>query len=398
MQNRQTHVFSEIEDYRELLENKHLRSKNRFVMIITIILGIAVLTYMAVAKYPLYTTLSLMTGFLLVILINFACLAYGYENHYFYQLNQYITSFGIFCLAIAMIFIFKSPSMVAALFIAYAIAAFYQDLKVMFISNAFLLFSAIMIMAEFPEYLDFINASQENDFAVPFFFLVFILVLSISSYIMVKQKRFFYNQIALSKETEFRNIDLLIDLETEVTGRTINLSKYYDNILAFTDAFTKKIQMDNIFIKKIHIMQALENNTAYPLLHEKYPDFSKEEYDRLSDLSLGVHRKLLKLAMKISYAKDVKIKKREIFSETQFKSFNHQSDSLEIKILAFAVFYTALRRGNAAMRPLTEAEIYNVLVYTDYYYYIDPRIIRIYQENNQVFDDIVSDILGKRVK
>ncbi|MDD3127153.1 MAG: hypothetical protein WC479_04985 [Candidatus Izemoplasmatales bacterium] len=398
MPNRQKYVFAEIEDYRELLETKHLRSKNLFVITISAILGVAVLTYMIVAKYPLQTTLSLMAGFLLLMLVNVACLAFGYENHYFYQLNQYVTSFGIFCLAIAMIFIFKSPSMVASLFIAYAIAAFYQDLKVMFISNTFLLFSAIMIMAEFPEYLDFINASQESDFAVPFFFLVFILVLSISSYIIVKQKRFFYNQIALSKETEFRNIDLLIDLETQVTGRTISLSKYYDNILAFTDAFTNKIQMDNIFVEKIHIMQDLENNTPYPTMHEKYPNYSKEEFDRLDDLLLGNHRKLLKLAMKINYAKDIKIKKREIFSETQFKSFNHQSDSLEIKILAFAVFYTALRRGNAAMRPLTEEEIYNVLVYTDYYYYIDPSIIRIYQENNQVFDDIVTDILGKPVK
>jgi hypothetical protein len=398
MQRKQTYVFSEIEDYRALLENKHLRSKNSFVLALTLFMGIAVTTYMFVAHFDLQSTLALMTAFLMVLVVNFIGLAYGNENPAFYLMNQYITTFGIFCVAIAMLFIFQSPSMIVALFIAYAIVAFYQDLKVILLSNTFLFFSAIAIMIQYPEYLAFVNPSSESGFAIPFFFLVFILILTISSYIIVKQKRFFYNQIALSKETEFRNIDLLIDLQKKVTGKTLNLPQYYANAAAFSKAFSEKIQMDNILLEKIQILQDMENNTPYPVLQEKYPKFSKDEFDHFEDLLLGNHQKLMKLAMKIGLAKDVHVKKREIFSETQFKSFNHQSDNLEIKILAFAVFYVALKRGNAVMRPLTEEEIYNVLVYTDYYYTIDPGIIKIYQENNKVFDDIVTDILGKKGK
>jgi len=398
VQRKQRYVFSEIEDYRELLVNRHLRTKNLFVLIITALLGAIVVSYMFIAHYPNSSTIPLLGGFLIVLLMNFACLAYGVDNNGFNLMNQYTTTFGIFTIAIAMIFIFESPSMIAALFIAYAISAFYQDMKVMLISNIFLFFAVLSIIVKFPELLAFVNFSAENEFGIQFFFLVFILILTISSYIIVKQKRFFYNQIALSKETEFRNIDLLIDLQKQVTDKSIDLSKYYDNVAAFVTAFSAKIQMDNIFLEKIAILRDLEKNIPYPALHEKHPNLPKEEVERLQDMLLGSHQKLMKLAMKISFAKDVHVKKREIFSETQFKSFNHQSDSLEIKILAFAVFYASLKRGNAAMRGLTEAEIYNVLVYTDYYYYIDPGIIRIYQENNTVFDDIVTDILGKKAK
>jgi len=398
MQRKQTYVFSEIEEYREMLENRHLRTKNLFVLILTAILGITVVTYMFVSHYEVNATLSLMTGFIVVLLFNFACLAYGQENHRFNQMNQYTTTLGVFGIALGMIFIFKSPSMIATLFIAYAITAFYQDMKAMLLSNAFLLFAVIAILFKFPEYLNFANSSADNDFGVPFFFLVFIVILTISSYIIIKQKRFFYNQIALSKETEFRNIDLMIDLQKQATGKTIDLAKYYENVTQFAKAFTTKIETENILQEKIQLLQELENHTSYATLLAKHPQYSKEDLDHLEDLLMGNHEKLMKLAIKISFAKDVHVKKREIFSETQFKSFNHQHDSLDIKILAFAVFYTSLKRGNAMMRPLTEEEIYNVLVYTDYYYTIDPRIMHIYQENNQVFDDIVTDDLGKKGK
>lgn len=398
MERKQTYVFSEIEDYRQWLENKHLRTKNKFVLVLTLLLGAAVVTYMFLTRMDLTTTLTMMAGFLIVILVNVAMLAYGMENYRFYQMNQYITTFGVFILAISMVFVFNSPAMIASLFIAYALTAFYQDIKVMWISNAFLVFAVLALIIRYPGLLEFPNPSQESDFAVPFFFLVFVFVLTISSFILVKQKRFFYNQIALSKENEFRNIDLLIDMQNQVRGRTMDLPKYYANTAAFAKAFSAKLQMENVFQKKIDILQALENGTPVPVLQAKHPEFTKEELDRFQDLLLGNHEKLLKLAMKISYVKDVHIKKREIFSETQFRSLNHQSDNMEIKILAFAVFYASLRRGDSFMRPLTEDEIYNVLVYTDYYYTIDPGIIRIYQENNKVFDDIVNDVLGKKGK
>lgn len=398
MERKQTYVFSEIEDYRRLLETRHMRTKNTFVMILTLLLGISTCTYMFLIQFDRMSTFYVMGGFLLVFANNFAMSAYGAENYLFYRMNQYITTLGIYILAVAMIFLFRTPAMIAALFLAYAITAFYQDFFVMLLSDLFLIFAVISVLFRFPQFLEFVNSTQESAFAIPFFFLVFIFVLTISTYILVKQKRFFYNQIALSKENEFRNIDMLMDLQEQVTGKNIDIPKYYANLSAFTKAFSAKIKVDDVFREKIEILQALEGGASPSSLLEKYPGHSLEDFRRLGELLIGHHEKLRKLAMKISFLKDVHVKKREIFSETQFRSLNHQSDGLEIKIIAFAVFYASLRRGNAAMRPLTEEEIYNVLVYTDYYYTIDPGIIWIYQNNHEVFDAIVEDILGKRAK
>jgi len=398
MERKQTYVFSEIEDYRRLLETKHMRTKNTFVMVLTLLLGISVCTYMFLIQFDRMSTYYVMGGFLLVFVNNFAMTAYGAENYLFYRMNQYITTLAIYILAVAMIFLFKTPAMIAALFLAYAITAFYQDFFVMLLSDLFLIFAVVSVLFKFPQFLEFVNATQESAFAIPFFFLVFIFVLTISTYILVKQKRFFYNQIALSKENEFRNIDTLMDLQEQVTGKTVDVPKYYANLATFTKAFSAKIKVDDVFREKIEILQALENGVSVSTLREKHPGRSPEDFDRLAELLISHHEKLRKLAMKIGFLKDVHVKRREIFSETQFRSLNHQSDSLEIKIIAFAVFYAALRRGNSAMRPLTEKEIYNVLVYTDYYYTIDPGIIRIYQDNHEVFDAIIEDIFGRRVK
>jgi len=396
LQRKKTYVFSEIEDYRELLEIKHLRTKNNFVLsIISLMMVISVL-YMFLAEFPLKQTITILVGFLLVISSNIVELAYGREDSHFYKLNIYITTLGIFSLTIGMIFLFQSPSTITALFIAYAISAFYQDLKVLILSNLLLLFTVIMIMLHFPEFLDFQNATLENQFGVAFFFLSFITILTISSYIIVKQKRFFYNQIALSKETEFRNIDLLIDLRKQVMGETLNIEEYYKKTASFIDAFCIKIETENVFKEKLKILEALEKKTPVSVLIEQFPNYSKEDFFRLEALLISNHFKLRKVAIKISHILDLDIKKREIFSETHFKSFNHQSDNFEIKIIGFVLFYAALKKGSTAMPGLSEDKIYDILINTDYYYYIDPRIIKVYKDNSEVFDEIVKDAFGKK--
>lgn len=395
MKRKQTYSFPQIEDYRQQLEIKHLRSKNHFILAILVFLLVISLLYMLIGQFPMAYFYSLLVGFLAIIFFNIVCLAYGNEDKNFYNLNKFITSLGVFGVATGMIFIFKSPAFIPGLFIAYAIAAFYQDLKVILISDLYLFFAILMIMWNYPEYLTFNNARIETDFGTFFFIILFVLLLTISSYIIIKQKRFLYNQLALSKESEFRNIDLLIDAEMEATKHKIDITKYYKAVEGFTSAFSEKLSIDNVFTEKLKIMLALEKGTAIPTLLSKYLRYSAHDLARLQDLLISGTHKLRKTLIKISKMKDLDIKKREIFSETQLKSFNQPSDSIEIKILAFAVFYVSLRLGNELQKPLSSDEVFNILVYTDYYYYNDPSIMRIYQENHQVFDAIVKDYIGR---
>ena len=395
MNKNKTYMFKEIEDYREELETKHLRTKNHFVL--GLLAGMMVITiiYMFVTAFDLGDTIALMIGFLIVILINIAQLAYGKENYKFLQLNKYITTVYVYVLSIVIIFLFESPVAITVLFLAYAISAFYQDLKVMTISNVLLLFSALMILLNFPEYLTFPSANTENSFGVAFFFVAFITILTVSTFIIIKQKRFFYNQIALSKETEFRNIDLLIDIQKQATNTDIDLKKYYQNVRAFCEEFSGKIGAENAFSEKLDVLFALEKNTARNKLLAKYPKYSAADLYRLEDLLVGGKHRLRKLAIKMSHTYNIDIKRREMFSETHFKSFNHQYDNFEIKLLAFVVFYAALKRGIDGIVSLDGQAIRNILTSTDYFYYIDPRVMRIYDRNSEVFETIAADILGK---
>ena len=95
--------------------------------------------------------------------------------------------------------------------------------------------------------------------------------------------------------------------------------------------------------------------------------------------------------MKIFYFNQKDIHEREIFSETHFQSFNKSSDSLEVKILTFSIFYTILKRGLSGTKPLTNEEIYKAVINSEFYYFIDPKIRSIFKENPDVFDFIYKD-------
>ena len=129
MERKQTYVFSEIENYRRLLETKHMRTKNTFVLVLTMLLGISVCTYMFLIRFDRMSTYYVMGGFLLLFASNFAMTAYGAESYLFYRMNQYVTTLAVYILAVAMIFLFRTPAMIAALFLAYAITAFYQEIS-----------------------------------------------------------------------------------------------------------------------------------------------------------------------------------------------------------------------------------------------------------------------------
>ncbi|MFA5007342.1 MAG: hypothetical protein WC509_07725 [Candidatus Izemoplasmatales bacterium] len=384
-------VFPETEEYREMLEIKHLRSKNHLVIAILTAGALITILYTALAAYPLVYVLSLAVAFLALILLNLTCLAYGRENVRFNQLNKYVTTFGVFSVAVAMIFIFRSPSMLSLLFIAYAIAAFYQDRKVMFISNVSLLFTFLALMTNYRAFFAVENASAENDFGLFFFVIVFITLLTISQYIMIKQKGFFYNQIALSRETEFRNIEFMIDAGEKATKTTIDAKGYFAATEAFAAALSARIGVPDALGGKLSVLRELEAGETRETILERHPDETAASLSRLSDLLFTGCHKLRKVAIKIGRVRAVDVHRREIFSETQFKTFNHPSDTLEIKIIAFAIFYAALKRGSAGMRPLSETEIYDAIVHSDYYYYNDPGVMRIYRENNAVFDAIARD-------
>ncbi|HOO43484.1 MAG TPA: hypothetical protein PKU69_00300 [Bacillota bacterium] len=395
MSKKKTYAFAEIEQYREYLEIKNLRGKNIIVSGVFFVLLILTMTYMIIAKMPWSTILPLAVSFLLILATSFIFTAYGEEDFSYLKISRYILTLGMFSVVTAMIILMQSPSIIPLLFVVYCLLAIYQDIKVMVVSNIYFLFTMVFIVLKYPNLLMAQNSASGSNFSMTFFAILFLIMLSISSYIIMKEKSFFYNQISKSKEIEYRNIDLLIKLRHQTSKQEKDFSSYYDHLKEFLQAFSDKLELPNIFEEKINILIDLENQLKYDEILKKHPDFTVDDLDRLSRLCVSNKSALDRIALKMSKTKTIDIKRREIFSATHFKSFNKQSDSIEIRIIAFVIFYVALKKGLLGMDKISDEEIYHMITKTDYYYYIDSRVMKIYEENADVFEAIIVDAFGQ---
>ncbi len=357
MQKKKTYAFQEIEQYREYLETKHLRSKNLIVSGVFFIMFLLTMTYMIVTGYEARIIIPIGLAFVLLLIINFVMSSYGTEDSSYLKINKYISTLGMFTLATAMIVYFQSPSFIPLLFVAYAVCAIYQDIKVMIISDIYFSVSIILTIISFPELLEAQNSSDGTNFSIAFFSILFLMMLSVSAYIIMKEKSFFYNQISNSKEIEYRNIDLLIKLRKDTKKEDKNVLSYYERTNEFLQAFSDKIELPNVFEEKIAILKEMENKVPLSELKKKYLEYTEKDFKRLQKLLITNHNVLSRIAVKMTKARESDIKKREIFSGTHFKSFNKPSETTETKIIAFVIFYVALNSGLVGWENLRNADI-----------------------------------------
>jgi formyltetrahydrofolate synthetase len=221
---------------------------------------------------------------------------------------------------------------------------------------------------------------------------VFVLLLSLSSYILIKRKTFFYNQLAQIKESEVRNMDLLLEIEKIHTKTDLDSEEYYSSLSKFSDELSTKIGISNIFDRKISILRDYNVLSMQEIL-EKYPEYNQKEITELMNLELKINNKMRKVGIKASQSQGIEVSRKEIFSESQFKSFSHQGDNNYIMIIAFVTFYTLLKIDKPYMNELEEEKIRDILYNSEYFHRIDRNIINIYLDNNEVFDTIVKDYL-----
>jgi len=346
---------------------------------------------MIIAKYSWDLIIPLGIAFIIVLLFSFIMTAYGENDYSYLKINRYLLTLGMFSVVTLMIILLQSPSIFPLLFVIYCLASIYQDLKVIIISDLYFIFIMIFVVANYPNMFIALNNTNGNQFNMTLFSILFLAMLTISSYIIMKEKSFFYNQISKSKEVEYRNIDLLLKLKYQTNKEEKDFLGCYEQVNSFLDAFSKKLDLPNIFTEKMNILLALEKNIDYQTILEKYPEYTKEDLNRLNNLIISRHSVLNRIAVKISKTKNVDIKRREIFSATHFKTLNKQTDKVEVHIIAFVIFYVTLKKGLFGLNKISDEKIYNMITNTDYYYYIDYRVMKIYQENPEVFNIIISE-------
>ena len=199
--------------------------------------------------------------------------------------------------------------------------------------------------------------------------------------------------MAQIKESEVRNMKLLMAIEKIKTNKELNSENYYESLLKFASSLSEKLEIDNVFSEKIELLRDSRNMTL-PELLKKYEGYSKDEIKEILELELETHEKMKMIGIKASKSIDVGVERKEMFSEAQFKSFKHEGDHHYIKIISFVVFYTMLKLDKPYFKSLKESDIKDILFNSEYYYRIDKKIINLYLENNKVFDTIVKDIMG----
>jgi len=388
-------VFPETQYYREYLETKHFVGQNALVVMSIILMMLLTVLYMFLANYQILPILAFVVGFLVILMFNFATVAYSKEHYYYLKLNKYITSISLFTLILTMIIYFKSPSFIPLIFVAYAISAIYKDTKVLIGTTVYFIFAVLMLIFNFKFIFEFQNNIVIKNLAIGFFLILFLLILLASSFIIINEKTFFYNNIAFAKEKEYRNLDLILEFKSKLKTGSISIQDYYQNTKEILQEFSKKIEIEDVFSEKIDILQELDSGKDKKEILKNHPSYSKYDLDRMEKLLIYKTSKLSKLMLKIKNSSTKKYKTREIFSSTHFQSFNKQSDSIEVKILSFVVYYVALKRGLSGMKPLTNQELFDTFINTDLYYFIDPKVIKIYRDNADVFNTIVDEVFGR---
>ena len=178
--------YGQLEHFKEVLELGHIKRKMLVVNII-IILFSGVLLYFAFGQdidgslvYPSILILAI------VLILNAGFYQLDNDLYSNLKLAMYMTIIGLYVTANILVFNFLTPSVFTVLFLTYAVVAIYQDLKAMILSSSLLFISGFLLVAGQPKI--FSATGDQQIIYVQSFLLIFVLLLTLSSYILIKRK------------------------------------------------------------------------------------------------------------------------------------------------------------------------------------------------------------------
>ncbi|MFW6016534.1 MAG: hypothetical protein ACOCRK_08850 [bacterium] len=381
-------LSSEVERYRYEIEQRYLKKKTIFVNSILFLLLFPIL--LALYNYGASTIdIIVYSGFFVMIFI---------MNHLFYKfpkvfsnlkLPMYITSIAIYVMSFSLIIDVQATSVYTILLLAYSLVALYQDKITAIINNVSLFFIGSFTVFRYPTLFE--GATGQIVY-VYIILLVFVALLSISSFILIKRKLFFYEKVAKMKEIEIRTINIVIDLKELYSRTKLNFHEYYSQLDTFFSKLSEEIKIENIFRERIEIIKNIGQFNIENII-KKHPNVSTSNIKEIMRLELNVHSKMHYLLYKASQTKNTELTKINLFTDNQFPSFKHTFDHKYTKIIAFSVFYVLLKSEKIELSKLDGLTIRSLLEQDDFYHLIDSDIADIYFSNSKVIDKIVEDIL-----
>ncbi len=377
---------NEIENHIYKLEADHLRKKSLIVNFILIGLLFPILVVLYFFNVPFLDLSVYIIVFIFMIAINFLFYYYRFLLPNI-RLSMYITSMGLYIITISMILDLRTPSIFTMLFFSYAVISLYQDLRVSLFNSVLLFFSGIFIVTQFTEIFD-VQALTPSTFYILFFLVIFVALLSVSSFIIIKRKNHFYKQVVDIKEKEYKYIDTIFDLQEIFSERKFNYDEYYDNLESFSEALSNHIGVENVFKERINILRDLANVKDNTIL-KKHSDYNQADIDELKQLELTSYKKISYLAFKSAQVQDIQPDKKELIFEKESATLNDRNDDFEVKIVAFSVLYVMLRVGNIYFPKLSNNDVIKVFSTPHFRSLIHEDILNAFLDKKNTLDKII---------
>ncbi len=380
-------------EQREIIEREYLAKKATFANAMFILL--AALMFVLLQLYDASSTLKWTYGLFFVFLaaLNFVMYVYGeYRDNV--KLCVYLNALAMYMGVSGVMMEIRNVSAFALLFLTYAVVAAYQERKTTIINHMAFLFIGLVTVHRFPGILMLAPTAIGERVTIYVLLTVFTALMFAASSVMIRKQMFYYDQLAKIKEMDLRMIGTVEDYVKQYRNKEPDRTRYFRVLRRFTEALAKKMDIENVFEERIDIIEALEKMPETEVL-KKYPEYSLEEIKELGRFSFETDGKLRALLFKIGQTEALSLPKEDIYTDTPLRTLSFHTDSHYAQIIAFSVFYVLLKKGAFHTEPLTDEQIADVLSNTDFAHLVHSRILDVYIENKDVFDNIFRDAMAR---
>jgi len=343
------------------------------------------------------TGLGVMTAFagLMLLMIGVNVLFYLFPQLFEdIRLAVYVTIVGMYLLSIGLIVELQDPSVFTMLFLSFAIISIYQELRTNIVNSAFLFVIGSGVLFLFPEVFNVEEGITLNTFYLFVFLLLFVALLSLAFFIILKRRLRIYTLLAQAKEREYRTMEWFFNVRQHYTQQPFDARRYYEQMKNFSASFCKGLGVEGpVFQERIAILEELGTKTSGEVL-EKYPDYTEEEIAELKQLELDVYKKMRYIGLQLSQRPYVELKRPDVISGETPASLDHRKDSYEVKIVAFAAFYAYLKVHRPYRKRFSMAELYSIMESQAFEGVFPETFIKTLKKHQKAFERVMSDIQG----
>jgi hypothetical protein len=301
---------------------------------------------------------------------------------------SYVSIFFVYVFITYLLFNSNLPGIYANIFLGFTLGYLYLDVKATWINHILMALSSSILIWVFPDLFSLEGLTFINRLLVNVIVFVLLIFLFFSSYFSIRRKGYDYLRLAKLKENEYKIIEVLMNLESDYFSQKNDSSNMYQTLKEFFVLFSKKVGVENIFEKRLELIQDSQILKDEEF-QDKYPEIHLEVKEYSQTMSIDEKAKLRFLAFKLSQIENIEIDYS--MNQEVFNSLRHYEDDKIVKLVVFSAFLVFFRIDKLELKGLTTQEFITLLKQSDVENKIEPRILELFYQYQDVIDDIIAD-------